>query len=408
MGGFDKKLLIAGLAVGVTRAHALVHNAAEAVSFVDQSQYDGRATPMGDSLEDKILEKEFYPKLKKQTLRKPVLIIVIGDGQPTGESPDKFRREIKEAKKKAQKSKYGEDAISIQVAVVGNDSGARDWLEALDSDKDVGGLVDVCSDILIESAQVRRATGFDLSPELWALKVMMGSIDSSYDASDEVHSYKQAKRKEERQRKENEYSPQRARLLQERNAASGHYPAAASSGGFNNAATQQQQQQQHQRTPSGGGGGYPPAGGAPSPYPPAGGNANPYGAPPGPGGPPGGAPYPPPPGGGASPYPPSHLGGYPPAPGSGYPPAGGGAGYPPAGGAGYPPPAGGAGYPPPGGPHAPPPPAYSRGLDGGNGGFSANVGGFMMPSPNFGGPQPPQQQPGGAPGFPQGPSFPQY
>ncbi|KAK0557222.1 hypothetical protein OC846_000673 [Tilletia horrida] len=375
-----------------SRAHVLARNTQEAVDFASHCAFDGQATPMGTALEGKILEKEVYPKLKRDSLRKPVLIIVVGDGRPTGESPDKFRREIKEAKKKSKKSKYGEDAVSFQVAVVGNDAGAREWLEELDADKDVGDLVDVVSDIRTESAQVKRATGVELSQELWALKIMMGSIDSSYDASDESHSSKAAKRKEERAKKDAHYASDRARFMNDRNATLGQYTSSAATGGFSQAAAGAQQY-----SSSGGYG----AAGYPAPS----------------------SPYPPP--GGASPYAPQQ-GGYPPAggypgPGTGYPPGNppGGNGYPPAfpSGGGYPaqagaysPPGGyGGGYPPPGGA----PPAYTRGMDGNQppqqDGFASGVGGFMMPSPHFPG-GPGQNQGGapggGAPGFPQGPSFP--
>ncbi|KAK0527278.1 hypothetical protein OC842_004920 [Tilletia horrida] len=402
-------------------AHAIAHTAEDATRFVGQCNYDGRATPMGTSLEGKILEKEVYPKLKRETLRKPVLIVVVGDGSPTGESPDKFRKEIKEAKKKTKKSRYGEDAVSFQVAVVGNDSGAREWLEELDADKDVGDLVDVCSDIRTESAQVKRVTGVELSEELWALKIMMGSIDSSYDASDESHSSKAAKRKEERAKKDAHYAKERARFMQDRNAALGHYLAAASTGGFSNASAQSTQAQSHQRVPSASGQGmgaaYPPAGpsggAGSSPYPPpSGGSGYPPAQP--------GAGYPPPSAPQSGGYPPAQPGGpqgYPP-PVSAYGGGGGGdGGYPPFGGAA---PGGYGGYPPPmGGP-----PAYTRGIDSAGGpgagpgsgpdnGFTSGVGGFMMPTPSFGGgaapggsnsPYPPPQ--GGGPGFPQGPSFP--
>ncbi|CAD6890293.1 unnamed protein product [Tilletia laevis] len=439
---------------------AVVHSGEQATQFVSRCEFAGRATPMGTSLEGKILEKEFYPKLKRETLRKPLLIIIIGDGQPTGESSDKFRKELKEAKKKAKKSRYGADAVSLQVAIVGNDSGAHEWLEELDSDKDVGDLVDVCSDIRTESAQVKRQTGIELTEDLFALKVCLGSIDSSYDASDEGHSSKAAKRKEERREKDSYYAKDRARFMQDRNAVLGPYMAAQNMGGFSNTAAAgpaaAHAPAQHQRTPSHGspaipptqgGGGYPPAGGAP--YPPPSGGPSPY-PPPSQGGypPAGGAPYPPPsqggyPPAGGAPYPPQNPGGYPPAEGGGggYPPAGGGGGgYPPAGGGGgggYPPPVsayGGGGYPPAGNspypPHQAPsgfggppgyppmgsPPAYARGMDGTNQqdpGFQSGVGGFMMPSPNYGGgggsgadPNQGANRGAGGPGFPSGPSFP--
>lgn len=49
----------------------------------------------------------------------------------------------------------------------------------------MGDLVDVCSDFRVEAAQIKKATGITLTEDLHCLKVLLGAIDSSYDASDE-------------------------------------------------------------------------------------------------------------------------------------------------------------------------------------------------------------------------------
>lgn len=38
-----------------------------------------------------------------------------------------------------------------------------------------------------EADEMKRKANMDLTPELWLVKLLMGAIDSSYDAQDEAH-----------------------------------------------------------------------------------------------------------------------------------------------------------------------------------------------------------------------------
>ena len=150
-----------------------IHNAQEARALVEACAFNGQSTPMGSALQHKILEPLLYGKLASNSLRKPILAIVITDGRPTGSSErdNRIVKVIQEAKARLASSPYGEDAMSIQIAAVGNDKEAQDWLDSIDSDPQVGQLVDVCSDIRVEAAQVRKRTGIELTEDLHCLKV---------------------------------------------------------------------------------------------------------------------------------------------------------------------------------------------------------------------------------------------
>lgn len=138
-----------------------------------------------------------YSKADSHQLRKPVLIIVITDGQPTGqgERHDRVTRVIAEAKRKLASS-VSEDAVSFSIAAVGNDADAQAFLDRIDSHPEVGDLVDVTSDLKAEAYQVKKATGIELTSELHCLKILLGSIDSSYDQSDEPPSGKQSRKEQ--------------------------------------------------------------------------------------------------------------------------------------------------------------------------------------------------------------------
>jgi hypothetical protein len=45
-------------------------------------------TPIGTSLDKKILQPMLIKPAKNRSLRKPLLVIVITDGEPQGEAPD--------------------------------------------------------------------------------------------------------------------------------------------------------------------------------------------------------------------------------------------------------------------------------------------------------------------------------
>jgi len=102
-----------------------------------------RATPLGSSLRSKILEPLVYKKVKKHALKKPLLIVIITDGEPTGEPRDTIVKAIMEAKQILGKTPYTPDAVSFQLAQVGNDQEARAFLEYIDTEPRIGSLVDV-------------------------------------------------------------------------------------------------------------------------------------------------------------------------------------------------------------------------------------------------------------------------
>lgn len=376
-----------------------IHNVAEADQLTSRCAYDGRATPMGSSLESKILEPLVLTPATQGRLQKPAFVLVITDGRPTGSSEkgEKIVKVLQHAKRTLASTRYGEDAVSFQIAAVGNDREAQEWLDSIDNDPTVGDLIDVCSDITIESQQVKKSTGVELTQELYCLKLLLGPIDTSYDASDENEhesrwnrnaKRRREKKEQDKRDKQHRFHAQMDAFKRERDAAlSGATPVPSAGGalppqvdaglsGYSHQPSYPSPQQQQS--------GYPQPGGAyqQPPYPPQ----SSYGQPPAP----------------------APGSGYP-APQAGYQPYGasqpGGAAPPP-----YPNPYQNQGYgsrdaPPPAGGN---PSGYAAPSAGAGGGFVPGAGGFAMPSPQVGSqayPPPPDQYGStGAPppfGFPQ-------
>jgi len=145
-----------------------------------------RATPLGSSLRSKILEPLVYKKVKKHALKKPLLIVIITDGEPTGEPRDTIVKAIMEAKQILGKTPYTPDAVSFQLAQVGNDQEARAFLEYIDTEPRIGSLVDCTSNYEIECDNMAKARPpVDLTPTLWLAKLLLGPIHSGWDAADE-------------------------------------------------------------------------------------------------------------------------------------------------------------------------------------------------------------------------------
>lgn len=81
------------------------------------------------ALDQKVLQPLLLGPARSNQLRKPLLVIAVTDGAPGGESRDTLSRVIKNTRDQLRNSRYGEDALSVQLAMVGNDMGARKFLE---------------------------------------------------------------------------------------------------------------------------------------------------------------------------------------------------------------------------------------------------------------------------------------
>lgn len=82
------------------------------------------------------------------------------------------------------RSKYRPGACAFQFAQVGNDLKARAFLNMLDNDATVGKMVDCTSNFEVEQDEMRKV-GVSLDPATWLVKLLLGSIDPSYDTKDE-------------------------------------------------------------------------------------------------------------------------------------------------------------------------------------------------------------------------------
>jgi hypothetical protein len=176
-----------------------IRNEQQVTEMVTRTKFSG-LTPMGRELQNKILGPLVLNPARSGQLRKPVLVITITDGQPTGESSGDVARIISNASGElARNPRYGKGALAFQFAQVGNDLKAREFLSKLDEEPSIGDIIDCTSSTLfsifsqtplltrsdyeVEADEMKRANPpVDLTPELWLIKLLLGAIDSSYDS----------------------------------------------------------------------------------------------------------------------------------------------------------------------------------------------------------------------------------
>jgi hypothetical protein len=106
----------------------------------------GGLTPMGRELRNKVIDGIVLPRAQSGQLRKPILVITVTDGQPAGETQNTIFDTIRYAYDTLQRyPQYGRGALAFEFAQVGNDQTAREFLGKLDSDPQVGAMVDCTS-----------------------------------------------------------------------------------------------------------------------------------------------------------------------------------------------------------------------------------------------------------------------
>lgn len=122
-----------------------IKTAQQVEQMIANTKFQG-LTPMGRELQNKVLAPLVLGPARSGQLRKPVLVITITDGQPTGESTRDISTIIQNAARElAGNPRYGRGAIAFQFAQVGNDLKAREFLKQLDEDRSIGDLIDCTS-----------------------------------------------------------------------------------------------------------------------------------------------------------------------------------------------------------------------------------------------------------------------
>jgi len=159
-----------------------IRDSASAAALIQQINFSGM-TPLGTNLMNKVIQPFLQGQLQQGTLQKPILVIVITDGEPVGEPANTVQQTIRQAKGMVSNSRYGPGAIAFEFAQVGKDQKAQAFLAQLDNDPELGRMIDATSYYELEADEYARK-GVTLTPELWLVKLMVGAVDPTYDEQD--------------------------------------------------------------------------------------------------------------------------------------------------------------------------------------------------------------------------------
>lgn len=147
----------------------------EKIDETKQVLFSG-GTMIGTNLKDKIID----PFVLNVKAKKPLLVIIITDGDPSGEDRNTLERVMTETCEKCKKIYGTKDMVSYMLAQVGNDKKATRFLQEIDENSPVNEQVDTVADYETEEVKLKKI-GVNLTPEMYVAKLMLGPIDNAYD-----------------------------------------------------------------------------------------------------------------------------------------------------------------------------------------------------------------------------------
>lgn len=147
----------------------------EAANTLVANHHYGALTRIGSTLRSKILT----PFLYNATLEKPLLIMVVTDGEVDGERQDLLREVITDAISKVKSGAAGKGpaSVSFQFSRVGNNEGAKALLQRLDDQEDIRDHVDTQPVTLSLDEAVGRG---ERTAVLTLVKLMLGAISEAW------------------------------------------------------------------------------------------------------------------------------------------------------------------------------------------------------------------------------------
>ncbi|KAI1264066.1 hypothetical protein F5Y18DRAFT_94935 [Xylariaceae sp. FL1019] len=150
-------------------------------------------TPMGGSMYTKVIFPLVKHKIQTNRFSKPVLLHVLGDGEPFGEEEDLTRRNLQALYDHLDEQKISRGAFSVMFGLVVHEPAAVEFLHRLDDDKNIGAQIDVVEDSDTWLAKLKKKEEEKLKEKdkvtewnsiHWIAKFMLGALMKKYDDAD--------------------------------------------------------------------------------------------------------------------------------------------------------------------------------------------------------------------------------
>ncbi|KAG0125119.1 hypothetical protein HOY82DRAFT_164836 [Tuber indicum] len=136
-------------------------------------------TRLGTVLRNKIVGPLIIQKAKEKLLDKPVLVTIITDGQPAGETRGELKRTILNCKRELAGLKgpteelYGGSAVVFQISLIGDSEDARSYVKELEDDAEIGSSV-FCTRERLDVVKGRMS---DPQYTGWLIQLLAAGVD---------------------------------------------------------------------------------------------------------------------------------------------------------------------------------------------------------------------------------------
>lgn len=133
-------------------------------------------TRLGEVLDCKIVQPMIIQKVEKQRLEKPIFVVIITDGHPSGEPPESLRNTILKCKESLTRRDFRNAAAVFLISQVGNSKEARTFLKELENDKEVGDMV-FCSTENLDERLAAFQHSNDKKYTAWLVELFLAALD---------------------------------------------------------------------------------------------------------------------------------------------------------------------------------------------------------------------------------------
>ncbi|KID85680.1 transcription factor RfeF [Metarhizium guizhouense ARSEF 977] len=132
---------------------------------------------LGTALNEKVVQPLIIRKAEAHTLRRPVITMVITDGQPSGEDSDTFKNCIRTCKHSPALQSYGPGAAVFLVTQIGNSNKANQFLRGLEDDETIKDFVCCSKEALDPQEELCRRRGNDALYMGWLIELFLTALD---------------------------------------------------------------------------------------------------------------------------------------------------------------------------------------------------------------------------------------
>ncbi|KAI5777184.1 hypothetical protein EDC01DRAFT_429973 [Geopyxis carbonaria] len=131
-------------------------------------------TPIGTMLRTKVTEPHILAPARRGTLQRPVLVVIITDGEPTEEHRSTLKREVLRTKRELAALGAGERAAVFQINYVGDGPESREYIMELERDEEVAGKIGVNCDKIDDA--FKRMGDKCGDKNAWLLRLLSGAV----------------------------------------------------------------------------------------------------------------------------------------------------------------------------------------------------------------------------------------